>query len=202
MKEVGLVSVLCLLCAKAAGAPKHREHLQTESNEAAGRAAAHPPRTNQSGSPLRERGGLQLQPVPAPEDTFCLKHHSNWGRTGEQWEEQRVQSLVHRQVMKTRDRCNMPRRQREECTGGRERGRNGKHIRGGNWEQEPLINGLWLVFIIYYLGRAPELIGVRRRGLILHDTEVVRPTSVHSLVGGCAVEWLAHHSTSASGLRR
>lgn len=48
MNEVGLVSVLCLLCAKAAGAPKHREHLQTESNEAAGRTAAHPPNTNQS----------------------------------------------------------------------------------------------------------------------------------------------------------
>ena len=47
MNEVGLVSVLCLLCAKAAGAPKHREHLQTESNEAAGRAATHPPCTNQ-----------------------------------------------------------------------------------------------------------------------------------------------------------
>ena len=48
MNEVGLVSVLCLLCAKAAGAPKHREHLQTESNEAAGRTAAHPPHANQS----------------------------------------------------------------------------------------------------------------------------------------------------------
>lgn len=48
MNEVGLVPVLCLLHAKAAGAPKHREHLQTESNEAAGRTAAHPPCTNQS----------------------------------------------------------------------------------------------------------------------------------------------------------
>lgn len=34
-----------------------------------------------------------------------------------------------------------------------------------------------------------------------HDMEVVRPTSVHWLVVGCAAEWLAHHSTSASGDR-
>lgn len=45
--EVGLVSVLCLLCAKAAGAPKHQEHLQTGSNEAADHTAARPPCTNQ-----------------------------------------------------------------------------------------------------------------------------------------------------------
>lgn len=34
-----------------------------------------------------------------------------------------------------------------------------------------------------------------------HDMEVVNPTSVHWLVVGCAAEWLAHHSTSASGDR-
>lgn len=53
MNEVGLVSVLCLLSAKAAGALKHREHLQTESNEAADHTAAHPPCTNQSREPFR-----------------------------------------------------------------------------------------------------------------------------------------------------
>lgn len=53
MNELGLVSVLCLLFAKAAGAPKHWEHLQTESNEAAGHIAAHSSCTNQSCWPLK-----------------------------------------------------------------------------------------------------------------------------------------------------
>lgn len=52
MNEVGLVSVLRLRRAKAAGAPEHREHLQTESNEAADHTAARPPRANQFGQPL------------------------------------------------------------------------------------------------------------------------------------------------------
>lgn len=61
----------------------------------------------------------------------------------------------------------MPRR-----LGGRsvqERGREGKmeSMKGGNWEQELLIDGPWLAYIIYYLGQAPELICVRQRGLIL-----------------------------------
>lgn len=65
-----------------------------------------------------------------------------------------------------RDRCSMPRR-----LGGRsvqKRGREGKmeSMEGGNWEQELPIDGLWLAYIIHYLGWAPELICVRQRGLI------------------------------------
>lgn len=63
MNEVGLVSVLCLLFAKAAGALKHREHLQTQSNEAAGHTASPPPCTNQSCWPLREPKAEALRAV-------------------------------------------------------------------------------------------------------------------------------------------
>lgn len=43
--------------------------------------------------------------------------------------------------------------------GGREKM---ESMEGGNWEQELFTDGLWLVYIIHYLGWAPELICVRQ----------------------------------------
>lgn len=40
-------------------------------------------------------------------------------------------------------------------------------MEGGSWKQELLIDGLWLAYIIHYLGWAPELVCVGQRGLII-----------------------------------
>lgn len=63
-----------------------------------------------------------------------------------------------------RDRCSMPGRLgREECAGERE-GRGEKPGEGGKWSV--LIDGLWLAHIIHYLGHAPELFCVSKRGMV------------------------------------
>ena len=41
--------------------------------------------------------------------------------------------------------------------GGREKM---ESMEGGSWKQELLIDGLWLAYIIHYLGWAPELVCV------------------------------------------
>lgn len=45
--------------------------------------------------------------------------------------------------------------------GGREKGK------GGKWEQELLIDGPWLAYIIHYMGQAPDFSCVWQRGLVL-----------------------------------
>lgn len=60
------------------------------------------------------------------------------------------------------------------------KGKNGKHRRRRTGSDELLIDGLWLAYIMHYLGWAPELICVRQRGLIPLCVTVKGPSQMGS----------------------